>query len=235
MTTSIRTRSGLAERVSKTASRTFPASPTVSMSSSASISIRRPARSTAWSSTIRTRTVTVPAPRRRSPCRRLRRDSTVSRPSSSPTRSRMPSIPSPSLAAIADRNRLPSSSITRHHLPIVAREEDAHMLRTRVLDDVRERFLHDPVERGRGIVRKLARRRGARRESTAIPVCVLHVSVSRSSAETSPKSSRAFGRSSTASRRTSLNVFAANSRRLAHRRARPPPGRFASRGYAARA
>ena len=55
ITTSISTTSGLCSIASKTARSAFGASPTVSMSGSASRTRRRPARTTAWSSTTSTR------------------------------------------------------------------------------------------------------------------------------------------------------------------------------------
>ena len=87
-----------------------------------------------------------------------------------------------------------------------------------MLDDVRQRLLHDPVERRLDLARQPlvaeprleldARARSARRTS----------STSRSSAGTSPKSSSAFGRSSTASRRTSWSVATTSSRSERDRR-----------------
>src|SRR6266540_1801660 len=52
--TSMRTTSGRRRRASSTASRPFAASPATSMSSSASRIMRKPARTSAWSSTIKT-------------------------------------------------------------------------------------------------------------------------------------------------------------------------------------
>ena len=78
-------------------------------------------------------------------------------------------------------------------------------VRLGVLGDVRQRLLDDAVERGLDLRRQALDCRVASR-STAMPVCSAKPSVSRSSAGTSPKSSSAFGRSSTASRRTSWSV-----------------------------
>jgi hypothetical protein len=60
MTTSSKITSGFSARFWKIASRAVPASPTGSTSSSASSTSRSPDRTTAWSSTIRTRIDTLP-------------------------------------------------------------------------------------------------------------------------------------------------------------------------------
>ena len=76
MTTSSRTTSGFSSRAARTPSSPSPASPTTSMSSSRSRRSRRPVRTTAWSSTMRTRIVTAAALYRR---RRLGRRPTRAR------------------------------------------------------------------------------------------------------------------------------------------------------------
>ena len=94
MTTSIRTTSGLAMARLEDRLAASPASPTDLEVASASRSRRRPVRTTAWSSTIRTRIVTrrhLDDDRRS----RLSDDSIWSVPSTSATRSRMPTRPSP--------------------------------------------------------------------------------------------------------------------------------------------
>ena len=95
--TSIRTTSGLPrDRLEHGVARRSPASPTTSMSGSASSTRRSPARTTAWSSTIRTRIVTRTTrhlgDERRPGARATTRPG--SRPPTSSTRSRMPSSPS---------------------------------------------------------------------------------------------------------------------------------------------
>ena len=210
MTTSMRTTSGFCSRASNTASLTSPASPTTSMSCSASSSRRRPARTTAWSSTIRTRiavllrhrigtsaTIVVPAP-----SRRLDREPTVEQPDAL-----LHADEAEPLALAACRAETPPVVLDHGH-------HDAFALASRgrspagagVLDDVRQRLLHDPVERGLDLGREPLESRFAW-TSTAIPVCSAKASPSRSSAGTRPKSSSAFGRSSTASRRTSWSVW----------------------------
>ena len=63
MRMSISTTSGFSRRASSTASTPSAASPMTSRSSSASRIILKPARTSAWSSAIRTRTVLMPRPR----------------------------------------------------------------------------------------------------------------------------------------------------------------------------
>ena len=119
-----------------------------------------------------------------------------------PARSRIPASPMPPRASSSASKPWPSSSIERRSPSAAAHEQDADSLRAGVLDDVRHRLLHDPVQRRLDLG---GRRSSPSRDSssTAIPVASVKVSTSRSSAATRPKSSSAFGRSSTASRRTS--------------------------------
>src|SRR5437773_744113 len=73
MTTSIRITSGFSARAWKIASRPVPASPTGSMSGSCARRSRMPERTTAWSSTISTRTGAATAETLSSPTAALRR------------------------------------------------------------------------------------------------------------------------------------------------------------------
>ena len=133
-------------------------------------------------------------------------DSTVSRPPSSATaRACRPGRGRPSRVSSASKP-CPSSSITAATLsrPRVSRTLTREA--ARVLDHVRQRLLDDPVERRLDRRRQAARRRASPRSRRGSPVCSVNVVGSRSSAGTSPKSSSAFGRSSTARRRTSCSV-----------------------------
>ena len=96
-------------------------------------------------------TTVVPAPGR---------DSISSRPSSSASRSRMPRSPTPS----SRTPRVEAGAVVldhRGHRGLPPRDRDADVVRVRVLDDVRERLLHDPVERRLDLARqpRLAERR----------------------------------------------------------------------------
>ena len=83
-------------------------------------------------------TTVVPAPGR---------DSTTTRPPKRPTRSRIPSRPIPSPVTRPGSKPTPSSSTTTETEYRLLREDDAHARRACVLDDVRQRLLHEPVQR----------------------------------------------------------------------------------------
>ena len=147
ITTSISTTSGLVSIASKTARSAFAASPTVSMSGSASSTRRRPARTTAWSSTIEdadghgsgtSATSVVPAPGV---------DSTCSRP---PTSADALAHADETERVRARRGRVEARAVVLDHGDdgaVLALQEDADALGAGVLDDVRQRLLDDAVER----------------------------------------------------------------------------------------
>ena len=85
-------------------------------------------------------------------------DSICSRPSSRPTRSRIPSSPKPPSRTEAGSKPCPSSSITAATAPGFRDQNDADVACARVLDDVREGLLDDAVERGLHLGRKPLRR-----------------------------------------------------------------------------
>ena len=154
---------------------------------------------------------TIAAPRRRSSCRRPGCDSSCSgrraaRAARASRAGRAPRVPA------SGAKPRPSSSITAVDRARAAREHDADRARLRVLDDVRQRLLHDPVERRLDLGREPLVAELRLEARTRIPVCSANVSRRRSSAATRPKSSSAFGRSSTASRRTSWSVATTSSR-----------------------
>ena len=115
-------------------------------------------------------------PPRRASSRHPGEDSMVSRPPTSPTRSRMPAIPSDPRPHPSGSNPLPSSSTTTTADAAFAHKGDADVSGGCVLDDVRQRLLHDPVEDrlglGRGVFTEARRdvdgrprgRRDGRRE-----------------------------------------------------------------------
>ena len=138
--------------------------------------------------------LTAAVPRRRASCPAPRPDSTGAGRRAARRARASPRSRSRRCRPRARAKPCPSSSITAPRSALLRVRRMLTRLGARVLDDVRQRLLHDPVERGRDLVRKLARRRGARAKSTAMPVRRSSVSVSRSSAGTSPKSSSAFGR-----------------------------------------
>ena len=187
--------------------------------SSRSSSSRSPARTTAWSSTIRTRTLTAAAPptierrARALPRLDLERAAEQRDPLAHALRPKPPSRSRrvEAAAVVLDQRR--------HRPPSCASSTMLTLPAPRVLDDVRQRLLDDPVERRLGLGRQpLVAERCSR--STAIPSAPRSVSVSRSSAGTRPKSSSTFGRSSTASRRTSCSVADDELAQLAHGGAR---------------
>ncbi len=165
----------------------------------------RPERTIAWSSTMSTRIIgssgtsatrVVPAPLAGLDRRAGRRAGRAARACRRGRgRSRASSGVKPHAVVLDHR---------RHHAPL-AGEQDAHRRRPRVLDDVRQRLLDDAVEGRLDLVREASRRaapgtarrgrcaRGSPRPAARAPA-------------TSPKSSSALGRSSTASRRTSCSV-----------------------------
>ena len=85
----------------------------------------------------------------------------------------------------------------------------------RVLDDVRQRLLHDPVERGLDLRRQALVAEPRLEVDGELGSARRSVAARRSSAGTSPKSSSALGRSSTARRRTSCSVATTSSRSAA--------------------
>ena len=215
MTTSIRITSGFVSRVWKTAFRASPASPTTSMSV---LGLEHLAQAGADDGVVvddqdadRLAHLQRDLGHDRRAGVRARLD--FSLPPSSASRSPIPSRPRPSRAASGMKPR-PSSSITAVIARRPAREHDADRARLRVLDDVRQRLLDDPVERGLDVARQPVAD-AAPPGRRAFPVCSAKVSRSRSSAATRPKSSSAFGRSSTASRRTSCSVSTTCSRTAA--------------------
>ena len=215
MTMSSRITSGLSARAWKTASRALPASPTGSMSSSASSRSRRPAADDRVVVDDQDTDAHERAPRPRASCRRP-----------GATRSRAGRRPGPAARACRSRptplrahgSRVEAGSVVldhRRHRGLASRERDADVVRVRVLDDVRQRLLHDPVERRSRPRSAAASRRapsGSRPES---PTARRTSSISRSSAGTRPKSSSTAGRSSTARRRTSWSALTTSSRSCA--------------------
>ena len=96
-----------------------------------------------------------PAPRRRASCRvsPLGLDLRAARRAARRARA-CRSARSRRRALSAGSKPCPSSSITAATAARLPREQDADVPRARVLDDVRERLLHDPVERGLDLGRK---------------------------------------------------------------------------------
>ena len=151
--------------------------------------------------------------------RRLALDSIGSLPPTSPTRSRMPTSPSPPSRTASGSKPRPSSSIDGRRRVVLAHEHDAD---TRGLARASRRSSAPPGRSGRARSRPRAggaRPRAAPRCRPRVRICSRTSRASRSSAGTRPKSSSAFGRSSTASRRTSWSVATTSSadrrRRLA--------------------
>ena len=146
------TTSGRVARMSCIPARPSAASPTSSRSSSDSISVRRPVRTSAWSSTtsdpdhrrptdgISART-SKPAVGRARP-RRTRR---AARPAA-----RMPPMPRPSLTSPP----CPSSTTTTTNAPARSRHLDRGGRRSAVTQHVRQRLLHDEVGDGAGRPRR---------------------------------------------------------------------------------
>ena len=120
------------------------------------------------------------APRRRSSCRRPGwTRSSACRPAARAARpSRAGRDPRAPASGAKPR---PSSSITAVIARGAAREDDADRARLRVLDDVRQRLLHDPVERCLDVARQPVAD-AAPRARRACPVCSANVSRRRSSA-----------------------------------------------------
>ena len=223
MTTSIRTTSGFLSRASKTAS----------------LDVRRPRRRPRCRPALEQQVqagahhrvvvhdqhadlaslVTRPAPRPPPSSRLLPSTRRASLPPSSPTRSFIPTRPSPSRPR-PGAEALPVVLDHGGHRAVSPGHDDADAGRLRVLRHVRQRLLHDPVERGLDLGRRGARESRFVWMSTAIPVCSPKASASRSSAGARPKSSSALGRSSTASRRTSWSVVDDLLAQLRGRRAR---------------
>ena len=219
MTTSMRTTSGLClDRLEDAPAPRSRASPTISMSASASSTRRRPLRTTAWSSTTSTRMVigsgtsaTIVVPRRT-------RDSIRDRPPTSATaRACRRGRARPLRAA---RVEAPPVVLDHgHDGDVLARDEDADTAGVRVLHDVRQRLLDDAVER---VSTSLGQALLAELRLEVDPELRLLAARARRAARapaTSPKSSSAAGRSSTASRRTSCSVETTSSPHAP----RPPP------------
>ena len=215
----------------------LPASPTTSMSSSASSSSRSPDRTTAWSSTIRTRIARSPsAPRRRSSSPRparldLEPAAERARPARASRRARA------AVAAVA-RPAKPAAVVLDHGDDATrpcACSTTLTCRAPRVLDDVRQRLLHDPVERRLDLAAAAAAS-PSRASSVDVDARLLArtSSTSRSSAGTSPKSSSAVGRSSTASRRTSWSVATTSSRSSASASRRSSSSRVLERSRPSR-
>ena len=132
-------------------------------------------------------------------------DSIRSRPPTSPTPLAHPDEPEDVVAPASGSKPEPSSSTTAATASALPGEQDADVRRLRVLDDVRERLLHDPVERRLDLGRQ-----------PLVPEVRLEVDPDAGllperlgqalDRRASPKSSSADGRSSTASRRTSWSV-----------------------------
>ena len=77
-------------------------------------------------------------------------EATLSRPPASSARSRIPVSPNPA-RTWSGSNPRPSSCTIELHLVGALLDPQAHVLGTRVLDRVAERFLHDAVDRGLGV------------------------------------------------------------------------------------
>src|SRR5262249_46679488 len=153
ITTSMRTRSGFVVRASKIASRTFPASPTVSMSISASMSSRSPERTTAWSSTTRTRINSEGnLDRDRRPGARRRLDAQRAAEQLDAFAHPLDAEPVPGPLGVE-----PEPVVLDHerHALILTGHENADLTSLRMLDDVREPFLDNPIERRRDLAGKL--------------------------------------------------------------------------------
>ena len=216
MTTSMRMMSGLSARASKIASRSSPASPT---DLDVVLRLQQQAQAGADDGVVvddqdadghrhgTSATIVVPAPS-------ARLDRRAGLPRSADAFAHPDQSEAVRLAVVGSKPR-PSSSIDGS---TVASRRVTTMLTLRcagVLDDVRQRFLRDSIERrldlcGKPLVaERLLRRRPRSRSARA------NVAVSRSSAGTRPKSSSAVGRSSTASRRTSWSVSTTASSRSA--------------------
>ena len=221
MTTSISTTSGLCSIASKTArSPSAPRRPS---------RCRPPRRARAAGPSARPRDrrrrgrgcSRRAGPRRRSVVPEPGADSTWSRPPRSATRSRMPTRPSASSRlALASKPR-PSSSTTATTGSVFALQQDADVRRSACLTT----FVSASWTTGRGPSRP-------RGQACSSPSCdsrsTLQAASARGScppgarrAGTSPKSSSADGRSSTASRRTSWSVETTSSRTDCDRRAPP--------------
>ena len=96
--------------------------------------------------------------------------------------------------ALGRRDRIEAAPVIldhRCHAPILPPQDDACMPSLRVLDDIRECLLNNPVQRR--LDGAAGDRSSADSTSTSRPVCSPTVAASRSSAGTRPKSSRAFG------------------------------------------
>ena len=139
-------------------------------------------------------------------------DSTCSRPPARDTRSRIPARPSASARVAVGSKPDPSSSTTATTALFFRCRRMLTRLGAGVLDHVGQRLLDHAVERRL----RLARQPSLRRAATPDRLAGHSVrGTCRSSARqpgTSPKSSRAAGRSSTASRRTSCSVEMTSSR-----------------------
>ena len=179
---------------------------TVSMSGSASSTRRSPLRTTAWSSTTSTRMVigigtsaatVVPG--------------AGARLDAEPAADETDALAHPdepeAVVAVASRVEAPAVVLDhRGDEPVRLRQQDAHVLRLRVLDDVRRAL---PGRSGRASVSTSVGRRSSpsrASRSTRMPGLSRTSPPGARSPGTSPKSSSAEGRSSTASRRTSWSV-----------------------------
>ena len=149
--------SGRRVRARSSASWPSPASPTTSMSSCASRIIRKPARTSAWSSAMSTRIIAARAgcgrgrrsrragPGRRRACRRRPRRARASPRARGRRRCRC--------RACGGRRRR-----SRHHRGVVVAQDDRGARRAGVLARVRERLLDDPVQRQLDAARQRPRR-----------------------------------------------------------------------------
>ena len=155
MRTSMRTTSAARRRARATASTPSAASPTISMSGSASRIVRSPRRTTAWSSASRTRigrhgARAALAGAGSTACTRQPRPSGLgpasSRPPTSAARSRIPAMPLPRPAGPA--RRAPSSVDVDERLAVGQVDRDGGPRRAGVARDVRQRLLDDPERRG---------------------------------------------------------------------------------------
>ena len=150
MRTSMRTTSGSSARAASTASNPSAASPTTSISASASRIFRKPARTSVWSSAIRTRTVTLARPRaeggrgRRSRrrCEHLRRTRLHKRDS-------LAHAHEPVTCVVRFPRALSVVGDLELELPTRVADDHAGVRRPGVLEDVGESLLNDPVGRNR--------------------------------------------------------------------------------------
>ena len=154
MRMSISTTSGRNRRASETASSPSPASPTMSVSGSASRILRRPTRTRAWSSAIRTRRHRIGS-----------RTRTANPPLGCRPASRLAAVECHALAhadepvtAARDWRRVAGAVVGDLELERVraVANVDARARLTCVLERVRQRLLHDPVGRQLDPDRQLA-------------------------------------------------------------------------------